>query len=166
MPAAFGQTTGQISGTVTDEATQEPLAGVKIVIVETTLETTTGKDGAYKLVSVPLGQYEIKTSRIGYELVSLSVTVSPNEDTKLNVSLRESIVLMPQVVVSAERLVERTSVSDMALTKRMLLSRHGLMEGSYTCHPYNARGDDAGRSVFRFPNLHPRGCPRRKSFPA
>ena len=128
VPAAFGQTTGQVSGTVTDEATQEPLVGVKIVIVEATLETTTGKDGSYKLISVPLGQYEIKTSRIGYESVSLSVTVSPNEDTKLNISLRKSIVLMPEVVVSAEKLAERTSVSDMALTKRMLLSRHGLME--------------------------------------
>ena len=128
VPAAFGQTTGQISGTVTDEATQEPLVGVKIVIVEATLETTTGKDGSYKLISVPPGQYEIKTSRIGYESVSLSATVSPNEDTKLNISLRESIVSMPTVVVSAEKLAERTSVSDMALTKRMLLSRHGLME--------------------------------------
>ena len=50
--AAFGQTTGQISGIVTDEATQEPLAGVKIVIVEGTLETTTDKDGSYKLINV------------------------------------------------------------------------------------------------------------------
>ena len=126
--AAFGQTTGQISGVVTDEATQEPLAGVKIVIVEATLETTTGKDGSYKLIYVPPGQYEIKTSRIGYKAVSLSAAVSPNEDTKLDILLRESIISMPKVVVSAEKLAERTSVSDMALTKRMLLSRHGLME--------------------------------------
>ena len=126
--AAFGQTTGQISGIVTDEATQEPLAGAKIVIVETTLETTTGKDGSYKLTYVPPGQYEIKTSRIGYESVSLRITVSPNGDTKFNISLKESIISLPPVVVSSEKLVERTSVSDMALTKRMLQSRHGLME--------------------------------------
>ena len=126
--AAFGQTTGQISGIVTDEATQEPLAGVKIVIMETTLETMTGKDGSYKLINVPLGQYEIKISRIGYESVSLSATVSLNEGTKLNISLSESIISMPPVVVSSEKLTERTSVSDMALTKRMLQSRHGLME--------------------------------------
>ena len=126
--AAFGQTTGQISGTVTDEATQEPLAGVKIVIVDTTLETMTGKDGSYKLIHVPPGQYEIKTSRIGYESAALSITVSPNEDSKLNISLTESIISLPRVVVSSEKLAERTSVSDMALTKRMLQSRHGLME--------------------------------------
>ena len=126
--AAFGQTTGQISGIVTDKATQEPLAGVKIVIVETTLETTTGEDGSYKLIHVPPGQYEIKTSRIGYESVSLRITVSPNRDTKFNISLKESIISLPRVVVSSEKLVERTSVSDIALTKRMLQSRHGLME--------------------------------------
>ena len=126
--AAFGQTTGQISGTVTDEATQEPLAGVKIVIVETTLETMTGKDGSYELIDVPPGQYEIKISRIGYESAALSTTVSPNEDTKFNISLRGSIISLPPVVVSSEKLAERTSVSDMALTKRMLQSRHGLME--------------------------------------
>ena len=126
--AAFGQTTGQISGIVTDEATQEPLADVKIVIVEGTLETTTGKDGSYKLIDVLPGQYVIKTSRIGYEAVSLSVAVSPNEDTKLDILLRESVVSLPKIVVSSEKLVERTSVSDMALTKRMLQSRHGLME--------------------------------------
>ncbi len=126
--ATFGQTTGQISGIVTDEATQEPLAGVKIVIMETTLETMTGKDGSYKLIDVPPRQYEIKISRIGYESVSLSVTVSLNEGAKLNISLSESIISMPPVVVSSEKLAERTSVSDMALTKRMLQSRHGLME--------------------------------------
>ena len=126
--AAFGQTTGQISGIVTDKATQEPLAGVKIVIAETTLETTTGKDGSYKLIGVPPGQYVIKTSRIGYEVVSLRTTVFPNEDTKFNISLKESIISLPAVVVSSEKLAERTSVSDMALTKRMLRSRHGLME--------------------------------------
>lgn len=126
--AAFGQTTGQISGIVTDEATQEPLVGVKIVIVEGTLEATTGKDGSYKLIHVPPGQYEIKTSRIGYESVSLSVAVSPNGDTKFNISLKESIISLPAVVVSSEKLAERTSVSDVRLTKRMLQSRHGLME--------------------------------------
>ena len=126
--AAFGQTTSQVSGIVTDEATQEPLAGVKIVIVETTLETMTGKDGSYKLIDVPPGQYEIKISRIGYESVSLSATVSLNEGAKLDISLSESIISMPKVVVSSEKLAERTSVSDMALTKRMLQSRHGLIE--------------------------------------
>ena len=126
--AAFGQTTGKVSGIVTDEITQEPLAGVKIVIVEGTLETTTGKDGSYKLIHVPPGQYVIKTSRIGYEVVSLRTTVFPNEDTKFNISLKESIISLPAVVVSSEKLAERTSVSDMALTKRMLRSRHGLME--------------------------------------
>ena len=93
--AAFGQTTGQISGIVTDEATQEPLPGVKIVVVGTALETTTGNDGSYKLINVRPGQYEIKASQIGYESVSLSVTVSPGEETKRNISLRSSIIPIP-----------------------------------------------------------------------
>ena len=74
------------------------------------------------------GQYVIKTSRIGYEAVSLRTTVSPNGDTKFNISLKELIISLPAVVVSSEKLAERTSVSDMSLTKRMLQSRHGLME--------------------------------------
>ncbi len=60
-------TTGKISGFVKDKNTGEPLPGVNILLVGTTLGASTDHDGYYVIVNVPVGLHELQVSYIGYK---------------------------------------------------------------------------------------------------
>jgi hypothetical protein len=55
------QNYGTIGGRAYDSASNQPVAGV-VVTVDTILTATTGVDGSYKIVNVPLGQYTLQPS--------------------------------------------------------------------------------------------------------
>lgn len=55
------QNYGTIGGRAYDSASNQPVAGV-VVTVDAILTATTGPDGSYKIVNVPLGQYEMQPS--------------------------------------------------------------------------------------------------------
>lgn len=59
--------TGTIYGTVTDQATGEPvkIAGVELFPIG--LKTVTGSDGTYQFTNVEYGEYELFVTKIGYE---------------------------------------------------------------------------------------------------
>jgi hypothetical protein len=76
--AALGaQTTGQIRGTVIDEA-GKPLEGVKVVATSTASGArtfTTGKNGGFRFAVVPPGNYVVSFTRKDYADVQKSATV-------------------------------------------------------------------------------------------
>ena len=51
---------GKISGVVTAEATQAPLADVTVTIVGTSSTATTNDAGYYVIVNIPPGGYDVK----------------------------------------------------------------------------------------------------------
>ena len=61
-PAAFGQTTGNIEGRITD-ADGGPLPGVTIEAASSSLQGTrsvvSGRDGRYRMPGVPPGDYRV-----------------------------------------------------------------------------------------------------------
>jgi len=65
---AFGQEKGTIRGVVTDKASGEPLPAANIVVVGTMMGTTTDADGAF-ILEVPAGEYTLRVSYIGYDIV-------------------------------------------------------------------------------------------------
>lgn len=52
---------GTISGRAYDNVSNQPVAGV-VVTVDTILTATTGDDGTYKIVNVPIGQFTLQPS--------------------------------------------------------------------------------------------------------
>jgi hypothetical protein len=56
VPPAMNYAT--IRGRAYDSATNAPVAGVQVV-VDTILTATTGSDGTYRIVNVPIGQYSL-----------------------------------------------------------------------------------------------------------
>jgi len=89
---------GQIAGTVTDEATGAPLADVAAGIgglatdpsFETYLADLTDGAGAYTIAGVPAGTYAKVGFRspAGYDRASLRATVAANQTAQLDVQLR------------------------------------------------------------------------------
>lgn len=84
----------EVSGTVTDEATEEPLPGVNIVIEGTTIGTSTGPDGTYQL-EIPSDDQTLVYSYVGYETQRINV----DGRNEINVSLSEIELVGEDLVV-------------------------------------------------------------------
>lgn len=93
----FAQTQYTLSGTVTDQNTNETLIGVTISIREANIYTATNEYGFYS-VSVPEGIYTLEVSYIGYVVLSESVTVS--ENTRKNISMQSSETMIEAIEIS------------------------------------------------------------------
>lgn len=94
LPAFAQQASGKkLSGQVVDDA-KEPLIGVSILVVGTTIGTVTDFDGNYTLV-IPQGATQLKFSYVGYEAKTITI---PSAAT-LNVQLRSDSQVLNDVVV-------------------------------------------------------------------
>ncbi|MEX1258943.1 MAG: carboxypeptidase regulatory-like domain-containing protein [Gemmatimonadota bacterium] len=79
---------GQITGTVTNADTGEPVVAAQISVVGTTLGITTGGNGSYTIAGVPAGTYTLQIQRIGYlEFQQPGVTVTAGQATVQNLTM-------------------------------------------------------------------------------
>jgi len=64
--ALQAQTTGTLTGRVSDASTRLSLAGTRVSVQGTALETYTGASGDYVLTGVPAGAQTVEFGYIGY----------------------------------------------------------------------------------------------------
>lgn len=93
--AAFAQT-ADISGTVTDAETEEPIPGVNILVQGTTIGTVTDINGRYDL-AIPEGNRALLFSFVGYR--DYEVVLPPGVRT-FDVELEEDPLGLDEVVVT------------------------------------------------------------------
>jgi len=67
MHAVYAQRT--ITGTVVDEVSHAPMAGASVFITNTSRGTVSDSKGAFELINVPEGQYDLIISMVGYETI-------------------------------------------------------------------------------------------------
>ena len=102
--SAFAQGRGKISGTVTDATTGDPLPGVNVVIVGTTLGAVTDVDGDYFIANLETGEYDLRASFVGYTAVTVQgIQVSNDRTSEIDFDLREETLVGEEVVVTAQR---------------------------------------------------------------
>lgn len=103
--AIIAQSTGSISGKVTDKSTNEVLIGANVMVLGTTTGASTDIDGNYVIKGLEAGNYTIKVSYISYQnLVVENVNVYNGKTTTLNLSLQSSSTELDEVVITAEAL--------------------------------------------------------------
>jgi predicted small lipoprotein YifL len=85
LPPAAGY--APVSGTITDAATQKPIAGAT-VIVDTVLTTTTDDKGTFSIAKVPSGIIDYVVQAKGYSDVVASGNVEPGKTFELNVAMQ------------------------------------------------------------------------------
>ncbi|NCD68415.1 TonB-dependent receptor [Mucilaginibacter agri] len=86
-----GQSTGKISGKITDKKTGETLIGATVLIQGSTKGAATNVNGNYILSGLAPGTYTLLVRYVGYSTKSITeVAVKGNEVTALNVILEES----------------------------------------------------------------------------
>ena len=102
----FSQT---VNGTVYD-SNSRPLEGANVVLVGTELGDTANDAGAYSILSVPAGTYELTASFIGYSSVTNSVVVG-DIVSSVNFLLEVNYLGLTDVEVLASRAVATTHVA-------------------------------------------------------
>ena len=97
---SFGQTTGKISGVVSDAETGEAIIGANVRISGTNLGAATDVDGFYYIINLDPGIYNIEVRYIGYKTAIRELRVSVNRTTEANIQLNESAIDGEEVTVS------------------------------------------------------------------
>lgn len=100
-PAVHAQSSGTITGTVTDSTTGNPLPGVNVALEGTTMGAGANAAGEYTIPDVPPGTHTVVASFVGYSRKSVPVDVSPGETVELNLMLTPSAIGLDEVVVTS-----------------------------------------------------------------
>lgn len=87
-----------LEGIVIDNDTKEGMDYVNVYLPSLEKGTVTKEKGVFKITDLPTGTHKILFSMIGYETLSLNVTI-PNKEP-LNISLKASVIEMEDVIIS------------------------------------------------------------------
>jgi TonB-dependent receptor len=111
LPAPLAaQETGRIVGRVVEAEQGNPLAGVQVEIVGSTLRTATAIDGRFILPNVPAGTVALSLRLIGFQPKTVTgIVVKAGDVVEQNVALGASVVELQELAVTAE--AERGSVN-------------------------------------------------------
>lgn len=108
---------GELKGTIYEAGTGETIPYANIVKEGTLTGTYTSDDGFYSLQLTP-GTFEIKFSSLSFLDTLITVTIKRNQVTELDVFLRPDLLLMDEIVVSADRVTRK--VQELAVRRERL----------------------------------------------
>jgi outer membrane receptor protein involved in Fe transport len=102
---SIAQTTGKISGKITDAITREPLIGANIILQGTQMGSATDANGDFSIIRVPPGFYTIQIRMMGYMSIQMdNVRVSVNRTVNLDFKMESTIIEGQMVTVQADRI--------------------------------------------------------------
>lgn len=106
---------GEITGTVTDAVTRQPLPGANVIILGTNFGDAADIEGKFSIKNVPAGMYQLRASIIGYtSRVKTDVMIQPGKQTQVDFELTPQTIEIENVVVTADyfgkNILEPTSV--------------------------------------------------------
>ncbi len=117
---AFGQlNTGKIEGTVRDQDTGQPLAGVQVIVEGTQLGNVTNADGYYFVLNVSPGRRSITFSYTGYQKTTVeNQLLLAGQTTTVDCNMSSTIVELEGITVEGE--TEVLMPRDQTVTKHRL----------------------------------------------
>ncbi|MDR0368535.1 MAG: TonB-dependent receptor [Bacteroidales bacterium] len=115
------QSTQTIRGNITDDASNEPLVYVSVNLQNTPMGSVTDSAGNFTIKNVPVGRYNIMASFVGYEPVVLrEIQVTSAKEVFLNITLKESLLTLEEVVVKPKVNKEQPLNSMATVSAKML----------------------------------------------
>ncbi len=116
--------TQTIRGTITDQDSKIPLAGVTVILANSDpiIGVSTDINGRFKLDRIPIGRAAIKLSYIGYENKTISnLVINSGKEVVLDLTMLETIEEMNEIVLSTNQKRGRP-VNDMAIISSRSIS--------------------------------------------
>lgn len=104
----------KVTGRVFDGKTGEPLPGVIISLEKQNYSATTNKSGVFETM-LPVGEYAVKLSYMGYEDATQVINVKGNE--KYDFELYKSYVKIDEVTISAQKTDVNIRSTQMGMVK-------------------------------------------------
>jgi TonB-dependent receptor len=106
LPQA-GAATGAIEGRVIDGANGNPLPGAKVVVTGSPTETSTDRDGFYRLAGVPAGDRTVVVTYLGRKDAVLETAVTAGATRRLDVTMglvgfEESVTVEGELILAAQ----------------------------------------------------------------
>ncbi len=101
---------GDLRGQLYDSKTGEPIIYGTVQIADTEYGTTTDLDGFFTITGIPVGEYTVVGSYIGYESVEQQVSITRTKVAYVKMIMVEGGVKLGVVDISARREQARTEV--------------------------------------------------------
>src|SRR5687768_2487636 len=68
--------TGTINGRVINEETTQPIVAAQVAITALSIGALTQQDGRFTLANVPAGAHTVSVTRLGFDEITLTITVA------------------------------------------------------------------------------------------
>jgi hypothetical protein len=111
-PLAAQQTTGIVTGRVTDAASGAPVPSAQVQIVSTNLGALTDAQGRYTIRAVPARAVTVRVLRVGYQEQTRPATVAAGATVTLDLALRQASVSLTPVVTTATGETRRVEIGN------------------------------------------------------
>lgn len=102
---------GRVVGSVTDQATGQPVASAEVYVQGTSVNSVTDEDGRFALDDVPAGARTIIAQRIGYLSAQSEVTVATGETVTVDLALEQTALALDELVVVGYGTTERRNLT-------------------------------------------------------
>jgi len=110
LPAAVWAQTGSVRGFVYDKETGEPIIFTNVYLKGTTTGSSTDVNGYFSITKVPVGNYDLTVSYLGYDTLSKPINVVPNGIVNEKLYIAKASIKLGVVEVSADKQEARTDV--------------------------------------------------------
>jgi len=107
--------TGNIRGFVYDKSSGEPIMFCNVILQGTTIGASTDVNGMYNISKVLAGDYNLTVTYIGYDSLTIGITLKPGKVITQNLEITESSVKLNEVRISAARSEMKTEVKAAAI---------------------------------------------------
>ena len=110
VAAVVSAQTGTVKGFVYDEDTSEPFLFAYVFLKGAALGASTNLNGFYQITKVPAGDYVLKSTFIGMDTASVSITLKGMGSVSNSLYLSKSSIQLDVVEISADKMAATTEV--------------------------------------------------------
>lgn len=150
--SAVAQT--RIAGKVTDDAKKESLAGISIAVRGKVIGTITDTRGNFALTTNTATPFTIVVTGVGFQTQEFTVN---DDQTNLNISLKEQVLVGQEVVVSASRVEESILQSPVSVERLDIRSFQSTPGATFYDALQNIKGVDMSTQSLTFKSVNVRG---------
>ena len=123
----YAHDSGTITGSVYDAAAQQPLRGVSVQLAKTGKSVVSNELGRYRFANLPAGTYHLSFSHLGYQRVSVAVTVSEDQTATVRTQLVAAQIELGEVAISSDRPQEQQLITPLDIQLRPITNSQEIL---------------------------------------